>query len=197
MILDDVHRGIVKNRKRKRIGRGPGSGHGKTSGRGHKGAGSRAGSSPHLMFAGGSMPIFRRVPKRGFNNRWAKTIVVVNLSQIDAAFDAGADVTIDTLVAKNIAKGRFDELKVLGDGELTKKLTIHAHRFSKSAQEKIAAAGASMVVVPGKTPVAEKQKAAAAAKPAKKPAAQAETSAAPEAPSSDDAAPADATSTEE
>lgn len=160
MILDDVHRGIQKNRKRKRLGRGPGSGHGKTAGRGHKGQGSRAGNSSHPTFAGGSMPMVRRVPKRGFNNRWALEIAVVNVGQIDAAFDAGEEVTLEALATKNLAKGRFDLLKVLGDGELTKKLKINAHRFSKSAVEKIEKAGGEMVVLPGKTPVAEKQRAA-------------------------------------
>lgn len=164
MILDDVHRGINKYRKRKRLGRGPGSGHGKTSGKGHKGQRSRAGHSQKPTFAGGAMPMIRRVPKRGFNNKWADKIVVVNVGQIDAAFDAGSDVTIEALVAKNIAKGRFDKLKVLGNGELTKKLKISAHAFSKSAIEKIEKAGGEMVTVPGKTPVAEKQRAAKAAK---------------------------------
>ena len=158
MILDDVHRGIHKNRKRKRIGRGPGSGHGKTSGRGHKGAGSRAGDSRHPTFQGGAMRMILRVPKRGFNNRFAKEVVVVNVGQINDAFDDGAEVTVEQLVAKNIAKGRFDELKVLGEGELTKKLTINAHRFSKTAADKIAKAGGQMVVVPGKTRVEEKKR---------------------------------------
>lgn len=108
--------------------------------------------------------MIRRVPKRGFNNKWADKIVVVNVGQIDAAFDAGSDVTIEALVAKNIAKGRFDKLKVLGNGELTKKLKISAHAFSKSAIEKIEKAGGEMVTVPGKTPVVEKQRAAKAAK---------------------------------
>lgn len=164
MILDDVHRGINKFRKRKRLGRGPGSGHGKTSGKGHKGQRSRAGHSQIPTFAGGSMPMIRRVPKRGFNNRWADTVVVVNVGEIDAAFDAGADVTVEALMKKNIAKGRFNRLKVLGDGELTKKLKISAHAFSKSAVEKIEKAGCEMVTLPGKTPVAEKQRAAKAAK---------------------------------
>ncbi|MEM8944296.1 MAG: 50S ribosomal protein L15 [Planctomycetota bacterium] len=160
MILNDVHRGIKKHRKRKRIGRGPGSGHGKTAGRGHKGQGSRAGSSRHPTFQGGTMPMIRRVPKRGFNNRWALTVAVVNVGQIDQAFDVGEDVTLETLAAKNLARGRFDELKVLGNGELSKKLKITAHRFSKSAIEKIEKAGGEMVVLPGKTPVKEKQRAA-------------------------------------
>ena len=164
MILDDVHRGIQKNRKRKRLGRGPGSGHGKTAGRGHKGQGSRAGNSSHPTFAGGSMPMVRRVPKRGFNNRWAKSVVVVNVGQIDAAFSAGEEVTLESLAAKNLAKGRFDLLKVLGDGELSKKLKISAHRFSKSAAGKIEKSGGEMVVLAGPTPVIEKQRAAKAAK---------------------------------
>lgn len=162
MILDDVHRGITKYRKRKRIGRGPGSGHGKTAGRGHKGQGSRAGHSQHPTFAGGAMPMIRRVPKRGFNNKWAKTVVVVNVGQIDAAFSAGEEVTPESLAAKNLAKGRFDLLKVLGDGDLTKKLKISAHRFSKSAAEKIEKAGGELVTLATRTPVAEKQKLARA-----------------------------------
>lgn len=164
MIISDVHRGIKKFKKRKRIGRGPGSGHGKTSGRGHKGQGSRSGSSSHPTFQGGTMPMIRRVPKRGFNNRWGLTVAVVNVGQIDAAFEAGEEVSLETLAAKNLAKGRFDVLKVLGDGELSKKLKISAHRFSKSAAEKIEKAGCEMVVLPGKTPVKEKQRAKKQAK---------------------------------
>jgi len=158
MILNDVHRGIKKFKKRKRIGRGPGSGHGKTSGRGHKGQGSRAGSSSHPTFQGGTMPMVRRVPKRGFNNRWGLTVAVVNVGQIDQVFAAGEEVTLEALAAKNLAKGRFDLLKVLGDGEVSKKLKIAAHRFSKTAAEKIEKAGGEMVVLPGKTLVKEKQR---------------------------------------
>lgn len=158
MILDDVHRGIKKFRKRKRIGRGPGSGHGKTSGRGHKGQGSRAGNSRLATFQGGAMPMVRRVPKRGFNNRWALKVAVVNVGDLEQAFEAGDEVTLEALAAKNLAKGRFDLLKVLADGELTKSLTISAHRFSKAAQEKIEKAGGTVVVVPGKTPVEQKKK---------------------------------------
>ncbi|MEM9353199.1 MAG: 50S ribosomal protein L15 [Planctomycetota bacterium] len=169
MILNDVNRGVRRNKKRKRVGRGPGSGHGKTSSRGHKGQGSRAGSSQHVTFQGGAMPMIRRVPKRGFNNRWALTVVVVNVGQLDAAFEAGEEVTLEALAAKNLAKGRFDILKVLGDGDLTKKLKISAHRFSKSAAEKIEKAGAEMIVLPGKTPVSEKQRLKKAADAAKAP----------------------------
>jgi len=156
MNLNDVHRGIRRNKKRKRIGRGTGSGHGKTSGRGHKGQGSRAGASNHPTFQGGAMPLVRRVPKRGFNNRWAKSVVVVNLGQIDQAFAAGEEVTPEALNEKNLAKGRFDVLKVLGDGELTKKLKVSAHRFSKTAIEKIQQAGGEMVVLAGRVPAAQK-----------------------------------------
>lgn len=158
MILNDVHRGVTRHKKRKRLGRGPGSGHGKTAGRGHKGQGSRAGSSSHPTFQGGTMPLVRRVPKRGFNNRWGKSVNVVNVGQIDAAYAAGEEVNLETLAAKNLAKGRFDLLKILGDGELTKKLKISAHRFSKTALEKIEKAGGEVVILPGKTTVTQKQR---------------------------------------
>ena len=158
MILNDVHRGIKKNRKRKRIGRGPGSGHGKTSGRGHKGQGSRAGNSRLVTFQGGAMPLVRRVPKRGFNNRWSLRVAVVNVSDLEGSFEAGEEVTLEALAARNLARGRFDVFKVLGAGELTKKLKVSAHRFSKTAQEKIEKAGGEVVIVPGKTSVEEKKK---------------------------------------
>ena len=158
MIINDVHRGIQKNKKRKRIGRGPGSGHGKTAGRGHKGQGSRSGVSKLSIFVGGMTPLVRRIPKRGFHNRFGSLTAVVNLGQIDKVFEAGEEVTLEALAAKNLAKGRFDELKILGNGDLTKKLKINAHQFSKSAEEKIKKAGSEMVVLPGKTPVAEKQR---------------------------------------
>jgi large subunit ribosomal protein L15 len=153
MNLDDIHRGINKHKKRKRVGRGVGSGHGKTCGRGHKGQGSRAGFSMHPTFEGGQMPLVRRVPKRGFNNKWALVVAAVNVGDLDAAFENGDEVTPETLKAKNLAKQKYDILKILGDGELTKKLKISAHRFSKSALEKIEKAGGETVVLPGKKPV--------------------------------------------
>ena len=153
MNLNDVHRGITKHRNRKRIGRGPGSGHGKTSGRGHKGHKSRSGYSRKPNFQGGAMPMFRRVPKRGFNNRWAVKVFAVNVGRLNEAFDDGAEVTLQELAAKDLAKGHFDEVKVLGDGELTKKLSVSAHRFSKSAEQKITAAGGSITIItPKRTP---------------------------------------------
>ena len=153
MMIHDVHRGIRKNKKRKRIGRGPGSGHGKTSGRGHKGQKSRAGWSRRVTFQGGAMPLVRRVPKRGFNNKFALNVVALNVCDLDAAFSDGEEVNPETLRERDILKQRYDVLKILGDGELTKKLTVTAHRFSKSAQEKIEKAGGSIQNRPGKAPV--------------------------------------------
>ena len=142
MILNDVHQGIHKHKTRKRIGRGPGSGHGKTSGRGHKGYYSRAGSSRRTGFEGGQMPMARRIAKRGFNNRqFADEVVIVNLSALEANFENGDTVNRETLAQKRVIKGRYDVLKVLGKGKLTKKLTVEAERFSASAKEAITAAG--------------------------------------------------------
>ena len=105
------------------------------------------------------MPLVRRVPKRGFNNRWALSVAVVNLADLEEHFEAGEEVNAETLKARNLAKGRFDVLKVLGDGELTKSLKITAHKFSRTATEKIEKAGGQIVVLPGKAPVVKnKQK---------------------------------------
>jgi large subunit ribosomal protein L15 len=153
MNLEDVHQGIRKHKKRRRLGRGPGSGHGKTCGRGHKGQRSRAGFSIHPTFEGGQMPLVRRIPKRGFHNRWAKTVAVVNVGDLELRFQDGDEVNPDTLKATDLAKGRYDLLKVLGNGTLTKKLKVSAHRFSKSAAEKIQQAGGETVVLPGPAPV--------------------------------------------
>jgi len=144
VILNDVHVGIEPRKQRKRIGRGPGSGHGKTSGRGHKGFFSRSGSSRRRGFHGGQMPLFRRVAKRGFNNNFfASSVAVVNVGELNDSFEAGAEITPELLLAKGLIRSKFDELKVLGDGELSKKFRISAHRFSSSAEQKISAAGGS------------------------------------------------------
>ena len=158
MNLSDVNRGVHKARSRKRLGRGIGSGHGKTAGRGHKGQGARNGVSFLSIFEGGTMPLVRRVPKRGFNNRWAKTVLVVNVGELNDAFKAGDEVTPEALATANLAKGRYEELKVLGDGELKKKLKVSAHRFSKTAAEKIAKAGGEAIVLPGPKPVVKNKK---------------------------------------
>ena len=161
MNIHDVNVGIHKNRPRKRVGRGPGSGHGKTSARGHNGQQSRAGASQLVVFEGGRMPLVRRIPKRGFNNRWALKVGVVNIGDLEARFQVGEEVTPESLRAKDLAKYTYDVLKVLGDGELSKKLKVSAHRFSKSAIEKIEKAGGEVVVLPGKKPVVKnKQKSA-------------------------------------
>jgi large subunit ribosomal protein L15 len=153
----DVHRGIQKFKKRRRLGRGTGSGRGKTSGRGHKGQRSNPGYSTLPIFQGGTMPLVRRIPKRGFTNQWAETVATVNVGDLERVFSAGDEVTPETLREKSLAKSRYDVLKILGDGELTKKLKVSAHRFSKSAQAKIEQAGGEAVVLPGKIAVAEKQ----------------------------------------
>ena len=127
--------------KKKRVGRGPGSGLGKTSGRGHKGAQSRSGYSFKRGFEGGQMPLHRRVPKRGFNNIFRTEYDVVNLDQIESRFDAGATVTPDALRAVGLVSDRTSLIKVLARGEVTKALTVHAHKFSGKAADKIAAAG--------------------------------------------------------
>lgn len=150
MILEDVHKGIKTNTLRKRVGRGPGSGHGRTSGRGEKGAGSRAGNSRRLSHEGGQVPMARRIAKRGFNNKFfATNVAIVNLSDIENVFEAGAVVDPDLLKITRLVQGRHDVIKILGDGEITKALTVKAHRFSKSATEKIVAAGGTTEVLLG------------------------------------------------
>ncbi len=158
MNLSDIHRGVTKHRGRKRLGRGIGSGHGKTAGRGHKGQWSRNGVSFLSIFQGGTMPLVRRIPKRGFNNRFAQAVLVVNVGDLNEAFKSGDNVTPEKLAAVNLAKGCYDELKVLGDGEVTKKLKISAHRFSASAKEKIEKAGGEAIVLPGKAPIVKNKK---------------------------------------
>lgn len=164
MNLDQVHRGIKKHKRRKRIGRGTGSGRGKTSTRGHKGQGQLAGWSQHPAFEGGQLPLARRIPKRGFNNRWALVVAAVNVSELEANFKSGEEVTPDSVRAQGLASGRFDELKILGNGELKKKLKISAHRFSQSARDKIAQAGGEVIELPGAAPVVKGEKRSAAAK---------------------------------
>ena len=164
MKIHDVHEGIKKFKRKKRLGRGTGSGLGKTSGKGHKGQFSRAGHSQPFNFQGGAMQMFRRIPKRGFNNKWALVVGHVNVADLEANFDAGEEVTPDSLREKDLAKYRYDILKVLGDGELKKSLKVSAHRFSKAAKEKIEKAGGQAIELPGKRPIVKnKQKSASKA----------------------------------
>ena len=149
MQLHDVHQGIHKRKPRKRVGRGIGSGHGKTSSKGHKGHASRQGFKQNPLGEGGQMPIIRRVPKRGFNNGYfRKDYATLNVGDLEAKFASGATVDEAALRAIGLVKGRHDDgLKILGDGELTKPLTVRATKFSEGAAKKIAAAGGQAVVV--------------------------------------------------
>ena len=126
---------------RKRVGRGPGSGNGKTAGRGYKGAQSRSGWKYKRGFEGGQMPLHRRLPKRGFTNIFRTEYDVVNLDQLEKLFEKGATVTVDSLRDAGIVSSRTALVKVLGRGEVTKALTVQAHKFSGKAAEKLAAAG--------------------------------------------------------
>ncbi len=134
------------NRKTKRVGRGPGSGHGKTSCRGYNGQLSRAGSSMRPGFEGGQMPLYRRLPKRGFTNIFRKKYALVNLKQL-SVFSAGAVVDLDALMDVGIVRRAFDGVKILGNGTLSCALTVRAQGFSRSAQEKIQNAGGLAEVV--------------------------------------------------
>ena len=133
---------------RKRVGRGPGSGMGKTSTRGQKGQKSRSGVSIHAWFQGGQTPLYRRVPKRGFNNaRFRVEFATINLSDLNTFFKDGDEVTPELLREKGIVKKQLCGIKVLGNGELDRKLTVKAHRFSSSAVTKIESAGGKAEVI--------------------------------------------------
>jgi len=142
MLINDVHRGIEKRKNRKRVGRGPGSGHGKTGGRGDKGHSARAGFSKRFAFEGGQMPLVRRLAKRGFNNSYfSRVVAIVNVATLEERFANGATVDPAALEAAGIVKGGYDAIKILGNGDLKKKLAVKAHEFSESASKKILAAG--------------------------------------------------------
>ncbi len=134
-------------KKRKRIGRGPGSGHGKTSGKGHKGRGARSGGNTPPGYEGGQMPLQRRLPKRGFRNPFREEFNIVNLGQLEARFEAGSVVDPDGLHAAGLVRRPGRAVKVLADGQLTKALTVKAHKFSGAARQKVEAAGGTVEVV--------------------------------------------------
>jgi large subunit ribosomal protein L15 len=134
-------------KKRKRVGRGPGSGHGKTSGKGHKGRGARSGGNTPPGYEGGQMPLQRRLPKRGFRNPFREEFNIVNLGQLEARFEAGAVVDPEGLHAAGLARRPGLGVKVLADGRLTKALTVKAHKFSGAARQKVEAAGGTAEVV--------------------------------------------------
>ena len=131
----------------KRVGRGHGSGWGKTAGKGHKGQKARSGGGVRPGFEGGQMPLQRRVPKRGFNNIFAKKVVAVNLSELNRKFEDGADVTIEALVKAGVVKNSFDAVKVLGNGKVDKKLNVKVSAYSESAKAAIEAAGGKAEVI--------------------------------------------------
>jgi large subunit ribosomal protein L15 len=146
MDLSNLQPAFGSHRDRKRIGRGHGSGTGKTAGKGHKGQKARAGGSVKAGFEGGQMPLQRRLPKRGFNPLTRKEYALVNLRDLEL-FEVGSVVDIEALGKAGLVGQLKDGVKVLGDGELTKSLTVKAHKFSKSAEAKIAAAGGTVEVL--------------------------------------------------
>jgi len=161
MDLNTIHSGVHKRKRKKRVGRGVASGHGKTATRGSKGQYGSAGAemfSP--LFEGGQTPLFRRIPKRGFSHEtWRKRYIIVNVGDLDQIFDNGENVDFAALRATGLAKGPADGVRILGEGDLTKKLTVKANHFSKSAIQKIQAkGGVAEVIAPPKKPVKNKMK---------------------------------------
>ena len=148
MALNNLRPAKGSTRQRKRVGRGPGSGLGKTSGRGEKGQKSRSGYSRKVGFEGGQMPLHRRVPKRGFTNPFRKEYAEVNLERLDA-FEAGTIVTPEVLREHGLVKSFRDGVKILGKGTLSKALTVRAHKFSAKAQEAIGKAGGKAELIEG------------------------------------------------
>ena len=141
LALNNLHPAPGSTHKKKRLGRGPGSGLGKTSGKGHKGQKSRSGYSSRPGFEGGQMPLQRRLPKRGFTNIFKKQWIEISLAKIEENFKAGDDVNPEVLHERGLIKKAKHDLVILGSGEITKKLNISAHRFTKAAREKIEKAG--------------------------------------------------------
>lgn len=147
MLNHEITSIVGKNKRRKRVGRGCGSGHGKTSCRGHKGQGSRAGAKSLSAYEGGQMPLFRRVPKRGFSNfQFATSYEIVNVSQLERFAD-GSEIGVSQLSQAGLVNCSKSRIKILGNGELSKKLQVVAHKFSKSAEQKIVASGGAAKVV--------------------------------------------------
>ena len=148
MLSNEITAIVGAKKKRRRVGRGKGSGHGKTSGRGHKGCGQRAGGGTRVAYEGGQMPLFRRLPKRGFNNyNFARRYEIVNVSQLESFFDEGTVISIESLASAGLVDSVQSKVKILGDGELTKKLSVSAQKFSKSAADKISGCGGTVKIV--------------------------------------------------
>jgi large subunit ribosomal protein L15 len=145
MKLSELEAAPGSRKNRKRVGRGIGSGSGKTSGRGQKGQKSRSGGNPHPWFEGGQMPLYRRLPKRGFTNIFRKEYEVINLNQL-IKLENDSPVTPEVLKSKGMIH-KIDLVKILGNGELTKAVTVHAHKFSKSAKDKIEKSGGKAITI--------------------------------------------------
>jgi len=146
MKLHEIKPAPGSTKRRKVVGRGRGSGHGTTAGRGGKGQTARTGSSIPAWFEGGQMPLIRRLPKRGFTNIFKKNYTIINIEILDR-FESGQEITPALLVSQGLIRSRNDGVKVLGTGVLTKTLTVHAHKFSQSAAAKIEAAGGKVQVI--------------------------------------------------
>ena len=147
MKLHELSPAAGSKKEVKRIGRGAGSGQGKTAGKGHKGQKARAGRGMRPGFEGGQMPLQRRVPKRGFVNIFGKEFSIVNVSALDQSFEDGAVVDIDALIEKGLVKKGLDGVKILGNGEISKKLTVQVNAYSEAAKQKIEAAGGKAEVI--------------------------------------------------
>jgi len=147
MLSHEITSVVGRNKKSRRLGRGRGTGSGKTCGRGHKGSLSRAGSVASSLSEGGQMPLFRRLPKRGFSNyNFARRYEIVNVLQLER-FDDGADVGVEQLFKATLVDSESSKVKILGKGDLTKKLQVSAHKFSKSAEQKIVGCGGTVKVI--------------------------------------------------
>ncbi len=144
-MLNELRPAKGARKDRKRVGRGPGSGHGKTAGRGHKGQKSIAGFSQMKGFEGGQMPLVRRLPKRGFTNKFRREYIVINIDQL-AALEP-PEITLKTLVEKGLIKSEVELVKILGRGEIKTPKVIHGHKFSQSAKKKIESSGGQIVLI--------------------------------------------------
>ena len=146
MKLNELRPAEGSTRESFRVGRGAGSGNGKTAGKGHKGQNARSGGGVRPGFEGGQLPLYRKLPKRGFHNKFATVYAIVNVATLEEKFQDGETVNLETLLAKKIVRKANDGLKVLGNGEITKKITVKAAVFSATAKEKIEAAGGKIEV---------------------------------------------------
>ncbi len=148
MLIHEVTSQAGAHKRRKRVGRGESSGHGKTCGRGHKGYKSRSGPGPHALHEGGQMPVFRRLPKRGFSNaEFRRRFEIVNIGELERRFEDGQEVTIETLRQHRLVQGDPPRVKILADGRLSKKLTVEAHAISAAAREAIEQAGGTVRLI--------------------------------------------------